>query len=201
MLDTVEGLEVGGEHRIVRGAGELLRARAVVIATGSSLRSLGVAGEETFLGCGASHCASCDGAFFAGQEVCVIGGGDSALDEALVLAQHAARVTVLHRAESLDAQQALRDQVAAIRKIEVVLRTSVEEIVGEGAVSAVRLRDLRTASTRLAPVKGVFVHVGLEPNTAFVRGVLTLDPAGQTLLATLPANGWSGRAARSDWDR
>jgi thioredoxin reductase (NADPH) len=178
MLDHVEGVAPSGERHIVRAAGESLRARAVIIAAGSALRPLGVAGEAEFLGRGVSHCASCDGAFFTGQEVCVIGGGDSALDEALVLTQHASRVTVLHRGERLDAQRALRDQAAAHAKIEIVLQTSVEEIVGEEAVSAVRLHDLRTAGTRLASVKGVFVYVGLEPNTAFVRGVLALDPAG-----------------------
>ena len=177
-LDTVEGLEASGEHHIVRGAGESLQARAVIIAAGSALRSLGIAGEETFLGRGVSHCASCDGVFFLGQQVCVIGGGDSGLDEALVLAEHASRVTVVHRGERLDAQQALRDRVAANRKIEIVLQTMVEEIVGEDAVSGVRLRDLETGTTRLAPINGVFVYVGLEPNTAFLRGVLALDAAG-----------------------
>jgi thioredoxin reductase (NADPH) len=178
VLDTVEGLEAGGEHHIVHGMAESLRARAIIVAAGSALRSLGIPGEEKFLGRGVSHCASCDGAFFAGQHVCVIGGGDSALDEALVLAGHASRVTVLHRGERLDAQRALRDRVAANRKIEIALQTMVDEIVGEQAVSGVRLRDVRTGTSRLAPVKGVFVYVGLEPNTAFLRGALALDAAG-----------------------
>ena len=178
MLDTVQGLETDGEHRIVRAAGETLRGRAVIIAAGSALRPLGVAGEEKLLGRGVSHCASCDGALFAGQGVCVIGGGDSAVDEALVLAGHAARVTIIHRGESLDAQQALRSKAAASGKIEIVLQTAVEEIVGTDAVSAVRLRDLATGATRLQEVKGVFVYVGLEPNTAFLRGVLALDATG-----------------------
>jgi thioredoxin reductase (NADPH) len=183
MLDTVEGFEAGGTHHIVRGASESLRAPAVIIAAGSALRPLGLAGEEKFLGRGVSHCASCDGAFFAGQHVCIVGGGDSALDEALVLATHASRVTVFHRGTHLDAQQALRDEVAANGKIEIVLQTMIEEILGEkilgeDAVTGVRLRDLETGTTRLAEVKGVFVYVGLEPNTAFLRSVLALDAAG-----------------------
>jgi thioredoxin reductase (NADPH) len=181
LLDTVEAMEpseAGVEHHVVRAAGESLRTRAIIVAAGSALRSLGIPGEEKFLGRGVSHCASCDGAFFAGQHVCVIGGGDSALDEALVLAGHASRVTVLHRGERLDAQRALRDRVAANRKIEIALQTMVDEIVGEQAVSGVRLRDVRTGTSRLAPVKGVFVYVGLEPNTAFLRGALALDAAG-----------------------
>jgi thioredoxin reductase (NADPH) len=178
MLDTVQGLEADGEHRIVRAAGETLRGRAVIIAAGSALRPLGVAGEQKLLGRGVSHCASCDGAFFAGQDVCVIGGGDSALDEALVLAEHASRVTVLHRGEALDAQQALQTKAGASSKIAIALQTVVDEIIGDDAVSAVRLRDLATGTARLETVKGVFVQVGLEPNTAFLRGVLALDAAG-----------------------
>ena len=178
VLDTVQRLEAHDEHRIVRCAGEDLRARAVIIAAGSTLRSLGIPGEETFLGRGVSHCASCDGAFFAGQRVCVIGGGDSALDEALVLAEHAARVMVVHRGEKLDAQRAVQDKLPLNGKIEVVLRTVAEEIVGDEAVSAVRLRDLASDTARVQEVRGVFVYVGLEPNTAFLCGLLALDPSG-----------------------
>lgn len=176
MLDTVEGVEAGGTHHIVHGAGESLRARAVIIAAGSALRPLGIAGEEKLIGRGVSHCAACDGAFFKGHEVCVVGGGDSALDEALLLTEHASGVTIFHRGERLDAQKALQDK--AHGKVEIALNTTVEEIVGEDTVTGVHLRDLKTGSTRVQAVKGVFVYVGLEPNTAFLRGVLALDAAG-----------------------
>jgi thioredoxin reductase (NADPH) len=178
VLDTVEKLEATGVDRIVHGASEHLRAGAVIIAAGSALRPLGVPGEQKFLGKGVSHCATCDGAFFAGREVGVIGGGDSALDEALVLAEHAARVKIFHRGAELDAQRVLRDRVAANDKIEIVLQSVVEEIVGESAVTGVRLRAVDTGRTRAEAVEGVFVYVGLEPNTAFLRGVLALDGAG-----------------------
>ena len=178
MLDTVETIEAGGTRHVVRGAGESLRARAVIIAAGSALRSLGIAGEEKLIGRGVSHCAACDGAFFKGQEVCVVGGGDSALDEALLLTAHAARVTIFHRGEHLDAQKKLQDEVTSNSKIAIALNTTVEEIVGDDAVTGVRLRDLKTGGTRLQAVKGVFVYVGLSPNTAFLRGVLALDAAG-----------------------
>jgi thioredoxin reductase (NADPH) len=178
LLDTVQALAVDGEHRIVRGAGDTLRARAVIVTAGSALRPLGVTGEEKFLGRGVSHCASCDGAFFAGQPVCVIGGGDSAVDEALVLAEQAAHVTIIHRGDALDAQHVLKAKVASAGKVEIVLRTAVEEIIGEDAVAAVRLHEFATGTERLEAVKGVFIYVGLEPNTAFVRGVLALDGAG-----------------------
>jgi thioredoxin reductase (NADPH) len=178
VLDAVERLEASGLDRIVHGAGETLRAPAIIIAAGSTLRPLGVPGEEKFLGKGVSHCASCDGALFAGLDVCVIGGGDSALDEALVLTEHASGVKLLHRGPHLEAQQVMRDRIAATGKIGVTLDTIVEEIVGEDAVTGVRLRDAKTGRTRHEACRGVFVYVGLEPNTAFVRGVLALDPAG-----------------------
>ena len=181
VLDAVERLEASGVDHIVRGASETLRAPAIIIAAGSALRPLGVPGEERFLGKGVSHCASCDGALFAGLDVCVIGGGDSALDEALVLSEHASGVKLLHRGAQLDAQQILRDRVAAIDKIELALDTIVEEIVGEDAVTGLRLRDAKTGRTRLEACRGVFIYVGLAPNTAFVRGVLALDPAGHIL--------------------
>lgn len=177
VLDTVEGLTVDGDWRVVKAASEPMKARAVIVAAGSALKSLGVPGEAAFLGRGVSHCASCDGHFFSGQDVCVVGGGDSALDEALVLTEHAARVTIFHRGATFDAQRVLIDRVAASGKIEIVPSTAVEEIFGDDSVSGVRLRDLTSRTVRDHAVKGVFIYVGLEPNSAFVRGV-AVDPAG-----------------------
>jgi thioredoxin reductase (NADPH) len=177
-LDTVEAIELAGAGRIVRGAADTLRARAVIIAAGSALRPLGVPGEERLRGKGVSHCATCDGPLFAARDVGVIGGGDSALDEALVLARHAARVTVLHRGASLDAQRALAERAGATRNIEICLDTSVEEILGAAAVTGVSLRAAGTGTGRILDLHGVFIHVGLEPNTQFLRGLLKLDPAG-----------------------
>jgi thioredoxin reductase (NADPH) len=174
-LDTITAIEPGERHT-VRGAAEIFRARAVVIAAGSSPRSLGIAGEERLLGRGVSHCASCDGPFFKGQEVGVVGGGDAALDEALVLAEHAARVTIFHRGATLRAQQALIERASG--KISMVLNTIVEEILGEDAVAGVRLRDVTSGATRAQALKALFVQVGAEPTTAFLRGVLALDSMG-----------------------
>jgi thioredoxin reductase (NADPH) len=178
ILDSVERLETDGDHRIVRGASESLRAPAIIIAAGSRLRALPVAGAEEFLGKGVSHCASCDGALFAGQEVCVIGGGDSAFDEALALAAHASRVTILHRSRSPVAQRALLDRASACGKIEIIPEAVVEDILGEDAVSGVRWRHHATGAVGIRAVRGVFVYVGLEPNTAFLRDVVALDAAG-----------------------
>jgi len=178
VLDTVGGLAIEGDWRVVNAESEPLKARAVIIAAGSRLRALGVPGEEVFLGRGVSHCASCDGHFFAGQDVCVIGGGDSALDEALVLTEHAARVTIFHREDQFDAQRVLVERAVGNGKITLVPNTAVEEIFGDDAVAGVRLRDLTSRIVRDHAVKGVFVYVGLEPNSAFLRGTVTLDPAG-----------------------
>jgi thioredoxin reductase (NADPH) len=177
ILDTIEAIELAGQHRILRGAADTLRARTVIIAAGSIPRSLGTPGEAQLRGKGVSHCATCDGALFAGREVGVIGGGDTALDEALVLADFAARVAIFHRGPHLDAQQALRHKIAANRKIEVVLETVVEEILGVDTVSGVRLRS-STGATRVHALDGVFVCVGLVPDTDFLQGLLTLDAAG-----------------------
>ena len=179
MLDTVEAIELSGEHRIVRGGSESLRARALIIAAGSTPRKLGVPGESELRGSGVSQCAACDGALFAGREVCVVGGGDTALDEALVLAEHVARVVIFHRGPRPEAQQALRDKIAARRNIELVPDTIVEEILGEACVSGVRLCALSSGTTRLHAVAGVFVCIGLSPNTEFVGGLLTLDAEGR----------------------
>jgi thioredoxin reductase (NADPH) len=178
ILDLVEGLAIEGDRRIVTCTGESLRARAAIVAAGSTLRMLGIPGEEKFLGSGVSYCASCDAMFFVGKNICVVGGGDSAFDEALVLAEHAARVTILHRGPAPDAQHALVTKAAANGRIEVVLDAAVEEILGDEQVAAVRLRDLKTAAVADRPVQGVFIYVGLEPNTAFLGGLLALDSGG-----------------------
>jgi thioredoxin reductase (NADPH) len=176
MLDTVDAIERVKQHFIVRGAAEILRARAVIIAAGSALRTLDIPGEEEFRGKGVSQCASCDGELFAGRNVCVVGGSDSALDEALVLAQHTARVTIFHRGTHLDAQQALCQRIAACAKVEVALETVVEAILGDSTVTGVRLHAGGT--TRVHETAGVFIYVGLAPNTTFLRGLLALDDGG-----------------------
>jgi thioredoxin reductase (NADPH) len=179
VLDGVERLETDGEDRILCGASESLRAGAVIIAAGSRLRPLRVPGAERLVGKGVSHCASCDAPLFAGKEVCVVGGGDSALDEALVLSAQVAKVTLLHRSPNLDAQRALVERASACRNIEIIPGVDVEEILGEQAVSAVRWRHLATGTAQTKPVGGVFVSIGLEPNSAFVRGTVALDADGR----------------------
>jgi thioredoxin reductase (NADPH) len=178
MLDTVETLTVDGNARIVTCAGESLRAPAIIIAAGSRLRDLGIAGEAELYGRGVSHCASCDGPFFSGRRVCVAGGGDAAVDEALVLAEFAAEVVVVHRAAQPRAQAALLERARAVPSIVFAPSTTIDEIIGSDAVTGVRLTDHVTGTSRTETFAGVFVFVGLEPNVAFLDGLLTLDGAG-----------------------
>lgn len=180
MMDTAVGLEVEGDRRIVRCEGRELAGRSVIIAAGSSFRSLGIPGETEFVGRGVSHCASCDAPFFVGKEVCVVGGGDSALDEAAVLAAQVGQVTIVHRGGAFSAQQVALNRLVGFSNVKTLFNTEVVEIAGEGTVSSVRLRGNGSDST--IDVNGVFIFVGLEPNSAFVRGVLEVDPAGHIMV-------------------
>jgi thioredoxin reductase (NADPH) len=154
------------------------RARTLVIATGASARWLGIPGEDRLRGRGVSSCATCDGFFFRGQELVVVGGGDSAMEEAIFLTRFATRVTVIHRRSELRASKIMQDRAFANPKIEFVWSSAVQEILGDGAVSAVRLRNLESGAETEHPTGGVFVAIGHDPNTALVRGQLDTNEAG-----------------------
>lgn len=152
-----------------------LHAPAVVLATGARLKQLGVLGEEAFQGRGVSHCASCDAPLLRDRVVGVVGGGDSALQEALTLAEAASNVIVLHRGERLDAQATYRRRAEEHPKITVRYRTVVEEILGDDKVGGLRARDLATDTAEELELSGVFVYVGLQPNTEVLQDRLELD--------------------------
>ena len=158
--------------------GGLERARAVIYAAGSTLRKLGVPGEQDLEGAGVSYCATCDGPFFQGETVGVVGGGDSALDEALVLTEFASKVVVFHRGDELGAQQVLRDKVAANPKIEVRYNTTVDEVLGGGAVEGISITDVESGETSRVDLSGLFIYVGLDPNSSCLDGLLELDGGG-----------------------
>jgi thioredoxin reductase (NADPH) len=198
ILDTAESLARDGPQLLLTCATETLRAPAVIVAAGSTLRNLGVPGEAALAGRGVSHCASCDGPFFRGKRVCVIGGGDAAIDEALVLAEFASQVVVVHRGPAITAQRTLLERANGVETIEIVLSTSVEEIAGDGAVSGVRLKDLASGEVREEPFGGVFVFVGLEPNTAFLNGLVTLDTAGHIVTDVMMRTSVDGIFAAGD---
>jgi thioredoxin reductase (NADPH) len=154
-------------------------ARAVVIATGTTSRTLGIPGEERLRGKGVSHCASCDAPLLRSRIVGVVGGGDSALQEALTLAQHASRVVVLHRGAAFSAQAAYGRRVRANPRIEVRFGTVVEEAVGDGVLTGARTRTVTDGTVATLELAGLFVYVGLTPATTWLGGVAALDDAGR----------------------
>lgn len=180
-FDSVVGLEIDGDRRVVRCDGEDLEGRSVIIAAGSRLRDGGLAGGERFVGKGVSHCASCDGPFFAGKTVAVVGGGDSAIEEAAVLSQFASKVRVFSREPDLHAQHYLLKAARDLHNVEILHNTEVVGIKGDDVVNGVDLRDVASGETREESIDGVFVYAGLEPNTAFLREVLELDPMGHVV--------------------
>jgi thioredoxin reductase (NADPH) len=177
-LHADDAAHARGRWRVSTGEGDVW-ARAVVIATGTTLKTLGIPGEEPLRGKGVSHCASCDAPLLRGRIVGVVGGGDSALQEALTLAQHAARVIVLHRGTAFSAQTAYIERVQENPKIEVRFGTIVEEAIGNGGLKSVRTRTVGDGTTGDLELAGLFVYVGLAPATTLLDGVLALDAAGR----------------------
>jgi len=153
-------------------------AKVVIVASGSTIKELGVPGEERLKGRGVSHCASCDGPLYDGKMVGVVGGGDSAIQEALTLSNFAQSVLIFSREESFSGQYSYLQRALSDSKIEPRYRTVVEEILGEDAVTGVRLRDLATDEISQVHLAGVFVYAGLKPNTAFLKNVLKLSETG-----------------------
>jgi thioredoxin reductase (NADPH) len=168
-------------------AGDAFLAETVIVATGAQARWLGLASERLFAGAGVSACATCDGFFFRGKEVAVIGGGNTAVEEALFLTNHASKVTLVHRRDRLRAEQILQDRLFRHPKIEVVWDSAVEAVLGREApvkaVTGLRLRNRRTDELRDLPVEGVFVAIGHDPATALFRGQLELDASGYVAIA------------------
>jgi thioredoxin reductase (NADPH) len=200
---------IGGTSTIELHTGEGdFAARTLIIATGSDIRTLGVPGEERLKGKGVSHCASCDAPMLREAIVAVVGGGDSAMQEALTIAAHASRVVMLVRGDALGGQAVYRTRIAETSNIEVRTGVSVTEIVGDEGVTGVRLSDGTTLET-----PAVFAYAGLVPNTAFLGDRLGRDDEGRlevdALLACTEAgyfaagsvrSGWAGRAAASAGD-
>ena len=151
------------------------RAKTLIISTGATAKWLGVPGEDALRGRGVSSCATCDGFFFRDRELVVVGGGDTAMEEETFLTRFATKVSIVHRRDAFRASPIMRDRVLANPKIDVIWDTIVEEILGEGAVSGVRLRDVRSGSERSFATDGVFVAIGHTPNTVLLEGQLDLD--------------------------
>jgi thioredoxin reductase (NADPH) len=157
---------------------EVHEAEAVIVSTGASAQWLGVPGEEKLRGHGVSACATCDGFFFRDSEIVVVGGGDSALEEALFLTKFASKVTIIHRRDEFRASKIMADRVLSHDKIEVRWNSVVEEVLGEDAVTGVLLRDVVTDETEELAVEGAFIAIGHTPNTSVFDGQLSLNEKG-----------------------
>lgn len=153
-------------------------AQTVIIATGASAKYLGLENEKRLVGHGVSACATCDGAFFRGEEVAVVGGGDTAMEEALFLTRFASKVYVIHRREELRASKIMQDRAFENDKIEFIWNTVVTDVLGEDKVEGLRLQNRKTGEIRTLPVSGFFVAIGHEPNTAIFKGWLEMDAQG-----------------------
>ena len=175
-------LQLEGDIKKITLEDETLLARSVILATGSEYRHMNVPGEEEFSGRGVSFCATCDGFFFRDKHVIVVGGGDSAMEEATFLTKFASKVTVVHRRDQLRASKAMADRALANEKIEFAWNSVVEEVLGDSAVTGVRLRSTVDDSTRVLDADGVFVAIGHLPRTAVVSGQVALDEAGYILV-------------------
>ncbi|MCS8571939.1 thioredoxin-disulfide reductase [Pediococcus pentosaceus] len=176
---SVESIRDDGATKLVKtDMGDEFEAKVVIIGTGSEYKKLGVPGEEDFSGRGVSYCAVCDGAFFKGTDVVVVGGGDSAIEEGLYLTQLASKVTVIHRRDQLRAQKIIQDRAFANPKMEFVWNSNVTEVVGEGKVTGVKVNNNQTGEDSFIEAAGVFIYVGVKPMTAAFADLGILDEQG-----------------------
>lgn len=180
-MEDVDEVSLEGPIKTVTVGDETHRARAVILAMGAAARHLGVPGEESLLGMGVSTCATCDGFFFRDQDIAVIGGGDSAMEEATFLTRFARSVTVIHRREEFRASRIMLDRARANEKITFLTNTAVTEIEGDPKVTGIRLRDTVTGEESKLSVTGVFVAIGHVPRSDIVRGQVDLDEDGYVL--------------------
>lgn len=177
--DDVTALELDGPvKRVTTGRGEVIETETVIYATGSAYRKLGIDGEERLSGHGVSWCATCDGFFFRQKTIAVVGGGDSAMEEATFLTRFADKVYVIHRRDTLRASKIMQERAFANEKIEFLWNYDVESIIGEDAVTAAKLKSTVDGTERELPLDGVFVAIGNDPRTHLVHGILDLTEAG-----------------------
>lgn len=177
-MDEVQGIARQGEDFVVHGYETNYSAKTVIIATGANPKHLNVPGEEKFYGRGVSTCATCDGFFYRGKHVVVVGGGDAAVEEGLFLTKFADTVTLIHRRDTLRANKVAQDRAFAHPKMKFIWDTAVEEILGDETVNGVRLRNLKTDQVSELATDGVFVFIGHIPNTSFLGELVGLRDDG-----------------------
>ncbi len=165
---------------------QVILAKTVILATGAATKWLGLESEQRLLGKGVSSCATCDGAFFKGSKIVVVGGGDSALEEATFLTRFASDVTLIHRRDTLRASKIMQDRAMNNPKMKFIWNSAIEEILGTDGVTGVRIKDVVTGKTSEVPCEGFFVAIGHEPNTGFLKGHVDLDAKGYIVLKNRP---------------
>jgi thioredoxin reductase (NADPH) len=178
-MDEVSSIEKETGGFVVRGYDADYHAKAVILATGANPRRLGVPGEDEFYGRGVSTCATCDGFFYRGKEVIVVGGGDAAVEEGYFLTKFAGKVTVIHRRDTLRANKEAQKRAFANPKMHWIWNTTVEEVVGaDGQVTGVRTKNVITGEENVLKTDGIFIYIGHVPNTGFLNGLVKLTPTG-----------------------
>lgn len=174
----VTGVDLLKDIKIINTTGGDFAARAVIIASGADRRKLGVPGEDIYINRGVSYCATCDGALFKERVVAVVGGGNSAVEEAIFLTRFASKVMIIHRRNQLRASKKAQERALSHKEIEPIWDTVVEEIKGNGKVSQLIVRNVKSGDTSELAVDGVFVYVGQTPNTSYLKGQIPLDKEG-----------------------
>ena len=199
-IETDEAKEIkkeGDLWHVVGNKGEY-PARAVIVTTGSNYRKLGLSGEGKFTGRGVSYCATCDGAFFKDKDIAVVGGGDNALTEALFLTKFCRSLKLIHRRDQLRAVKILQERIFANDKIEVVWDSVVEEIKGDERIESLTLKNVKDNSTSILKIDGLFISIGMDPNTEFVKGLLDINEWGEIKVKQNMATSQSGIFAAGD---
>jgi thioredoxin reductase (NADPH) len=183
VTDDVTEVDLVSNPKVVKIGTTEYRAKAIVVATGSQWKKLNIADEDRLLGHGVSACATCDGFFFRGKDIAVVGGGDSAMEEATFLTRFAETVTIVHRRDTLRASKIMQDRATTNPKIRFAWNSEVIGILGESSVEGVTLRDTVTGETSVLPVTGLFLAIGHDPRSDLVKGQLELDDEGYVKVA------------------
>ncbi len=178
ITDEIVDIKLETDPKEVVGRSGVYKAKTIIIASGAEPRKLGVPGEKEFTGRGVSYCATCDGAFFEGQDIAVVGGGDTAVQEAIYLTQFAKRVTIIHRRDKLRASKILQERAFKNKKIDFLWDSVVTEILGDKRVEKIRVKNVKTGGENLIEKNGIFIYIGLVPNTAYLKGKIELTTDG-----------------------
>jgi len=171
-------VKIEGDMKVIQANGTTYRCKALIICTGTEYRKLGVPGEKEFTGKGVSYCATCDGAFFKDSQIIVVGGGDSALTEALYLTKFVKELTIIHRRDALRGTKIYQERVFANPKIKLLWNSVIQEIKGDSIVRSALIKNVKTGEVTEISIEGVFLFVGLSPRTQFLKGLVNLDEAG-----------------------